>query len=135
VRIANDLIAAGRKAVLPRVRGYVTVSVSLHGELADGRRPSRPSHAGRTPGLILAVELAGPGNGPRDSARMMAVRQQIGVWHACEVVPAVCRIAERILREHPAWRRLTEPARVTSPPVSRPSSAARLRPCRSVARG
>ncbi len=97
MRIANDLIAAGRNAVRPRVRGYVTVSVSVDGELADGRKC----------GVILAVELAGPGTGPRDSARMISVRQKIGVWAPREVVPATCRVAEKILRTHPAWRRLS----------------------------
>ena len=98
MRAVNDLIAAGRNAVRPRVRGYVMVSVSLDGEVADGRKS----------GVILAVELAGPGTGPRDSARMISVRQHIGVWRPDEIVPAACRVAEKILRTHPSWRRLPE---------------------------
>lgn len=107
MRAMDALIVAGRDAVLPLVRSYVMASVTIDGELAPGRRPSGSARADRRPGVLLSVELTGP----HDHGRMISVKHHVSVWRRDEVVPAVRRAVEKIMRAHPTWRRLPEPRR------------------------
>ena len=109
MRTMDALIVAGRKAILPLVRSYVMASVTIDGELADGHLASRSVRADWRPGVLLSIELTGPGSGPLDHGRMISVKHQVSIWRRDEVVPAVRRAAEKIIRAHPAWRRLPEP--------------------------
>ena len=111
MRTMDALIIAARKAVLPLVRSYVMTSVTVDGELADGHRPSRSTRADRRPGILLSVELTGPGSGPHERGRMISVKHQTSIWRPDQVVPAVRRAVEKIIRANPTWRRLPEPRR------------------------
>lgn len=108
------IIAAGRKAILPLVRSYVTVSVTVDGVVADGHLATRSPRAGWRSGILLSVQLTGPGSAPRDYGRVISVKEQASICHRDEVIPAIRRAAEKIIRAHPSWRRLPEPRHRTA---------------------
>jgi hypothetical protein len=103
------IIAAGRKTILPLVRSYVTVSVTVDGAVADGHLATRSPRGAWRSGMLLSVQLAGPGSAPRDYGRMISAKEQASICHRDEVIPAIRRAAEKIIRAHPSWRCLPEP--------------------------
>ena len=100
----DDTAAAVRKLVASLVGAHIAVSVYVDRVLPIDYRSPGPSRAMRPGGARISVEMIGPdGVGTRE--RPLLARGEAHAWCNDEIVSAVRRAAERIMRAHPAWRR------------------------------
>lgn len=104
--MSNETAIAVRELVLSLVAIDIQVSVYVDRVLPrDARSAAGPARAMAPGGARISVEMIGPDNAVTDGERPLMVRSEAHAWCNEEILSAVRRAAERIMRAHPDWRR------------------------------
>ena len=101
----NDTAIAVRELVLSLVGLEVQVSVYVDRVLPREDRSAGPLRTMGPGGARVSVEMVGPDSADLTGKRPVAAKSEAHAWCNEEILSAVRRAAERIMRAHPAWRR------------------------------
>lgn len=100
----DDTAAAVRELMASLVGAHIDVSVYVDRMPPPEYRSAGASRAIRPGGARISVEMIGP-DGLGANERLLLACGEAHAWCNDEIVSAVRRAAERIMRAHPAWRR------------------------------
>lgn len=100
----DDTAAAVQELMASLVGAHIDVSVYVDRAPPAEYRSTGSSRLIRPGGALISVEMIGP-DGLGANERPLLARGEAHAWCSDEIVSAVRRAAERIMRAHPAWRR------------------------------
>ena len=101
----NETAIAVRELVLSLVGLEVQVSVYVDRVPPREDRSAGPLRTMGPGGARVSVEMIGPDSTDLTGKRPVAAKSEAHAWCSEEILGAVRRAAERIMRAHPAWRR------------------------------
>ncbi len=102
----NETAIAVRELVLSLVGLEIEVSVYVDRVLPRENRAAGPLRLMGPGGARVSVEMIGPDSADLTGKRpVIAAKGEAHAWCNEEILSAVRRAAERIMRAHPAWRR------------------------------
>lgn len=101
----DETAMAVRELLLSLVGLDVQVSVHVDRVLPREVRSVRPLRTMGPGGARVFVEMIGPDGTDLTVKRPLTARSEAHAWCNEEILSAVRRAAERIMRTHPAWRR------------------------------
>lgn len=103
--MSNETAIAVRELVLSLVGLDIQVSVYVDRVPPRDHRSAGPQRSVGPGGALVSVEMVGPDNTIHASEKPLTARSEAHAWCNEEILSAVRRAAERIMRAHPAWRR------------------------------
>ena len=101
----NETAIAVRELLLSLVGLEVQVSVYVDRVLPREGRSAAPLRVMGPGGARVSVEMIGPDSADLTGKRAVAAQSEAHAWCNEEILSAVRRAAERIMRTHPGWRR------------------------------